>query len=381
MWEARCGTFGFSILDLRFSAAMHTVRLLLLIVGLSLLGVGPAGAQDYYAYVASESADEVALVQFDGAEAVVEETVRVGRIPIETEGAHGLTVAPDGAHWFVSIAHGKPYGRVAKYETGTNEKVGTATVGMFPATMEISTATGLLHVANFDLHGEEEPSTISVVDPETMTELQKIETGLMPHGSRFAPDGRMHYSVGMMDGTLYEIDAVTREVTRTLTVGDDTPKPTWVQPHPSKPLAYVALNGGDAVVEVNLEAWEVTRRFDTGDGTAPYNLDVTPDGETLVVTYKGSGETGIWDLNDGEQTARLDNSRTVTHGVVTTPDSRYAVVTAEGVGGEPGAVDVFDLEAPERVASVDVGQQAGGVAFWKRESVSASAASGENDDE
>jgi len=360
---------------------MHTVRLLVLIVGLSLLGVGPAGAQDYYAYVASESADEVALVRFDGEGAVVEETVRVGRIPVETEGAHGLTVAPDGAHWFVSIAHGKPYGHVAKYETGTNEKVGTATVGMFPATMEISTTTGLLHVANFDLHGEPEPSTISVVDPETMTEVQKIETGIMPHGSRFAPDGRMHYSVGMMDGTLYEIDAVTRAVTRTLRVGDDTPKPTWVQPHPSEPLAYVALNGGDAVLEVNLEAWEVTRRFETGEGTAPYNLDVTPDGETLVVTYKGSGETGIWDLNTGEQTARLANSRTVTHGVVTTPDSRYAVVTAEGVGGEPGAVDVFDLEARERVASVDVGQQAGGVAFWKRESVSASASSGETDDE
>ena len=360
---------------------MHAVRLFLLIVGLSILGAGSAGAQDYYAYVASESADEVALVRFDGTEATVEETIRVGRIPIETEGAHGMTVAPDGEHWFVSVAHGKPYGRVAKYETGTNEKVGTATVGMFPATMEISSVTGLLHVVNFNLHGERAPSTVSVVDPGTMTEIDQIETGIMPHGSRFAPDGRMHYSVGMMDGALYEIDAVTREITRTLDLGDGTPKPTWVQPHPSKPLAYVALNGGDAVLEVHLEDWRVTRRFETGDGTAPYNLDVTPDGETLVVTYKGAGETGIWDLGAGERVARLDNSRTVTHGVVTTPDSRYAVVTAEGVGGEPGAVDVFDLQALERVASVDVGQQAGGVAFWKQDPVSASASSGTAGDE
>ena len=360
---------------------MTVLRSALLASVLLVLTAGSAFAQDYYAYVASESADEVALVRFDGEEAIVEETVRVGRIPIETEGAHGMTVAPDGAHWFVSIAHGKPFGRVAKYETGTNEKVGTATVGMFPATMEISTTTGLLHVANFDLHGEPEPSTISVVDPETMTEVDQIETGLMPHGSRFAPDGRMHYSVGMMDGTLYEIDAVTREVTRTLKVGDDSSKPTWVQPHPSEPLAYVALNGGDAVVEVDLEDWSVARRFETGDGTAPYNLDVTPDGETLVVTYKGSGETGIWDLSAGEREARLANSRTVTHGVVTTPDGRYAIVTAEGVGGEPGAVDVFDLEAGARVASVDVGQQAGGVAFWKKGPGTASASTGEAGDE
>jgi len=355
---------------------MYPVRLLFLVAGLSMFGVSAAGAQDYYAYVASESADEVALVRFDGTAATVEETVRVGRIPVETEGAHGMAVASDGEHWFVSVAHGKPYGRVAKYETGTNEKVGTATVGMFPATMALSSVTGLLHVVNFNLHGEQEPSTVSVVDPGTMTEVDQIETGVMPHGSRFAPDGRLHYSVGMMDGALYEIDAVAREVTRTLDLGDGTPKPTWVQPHPSKPLAYVALNGGDAVLEVHLEDWRVTRRFETGDGTAPYNLDVTPDGETLVVTYKGTGETGIWDLDAGEQTARLKNSRTVTHGVVTTPDSRYAVVTAEGVGGEPGAVDVFDLRANERVASVDVGQQAGGVAFWKKTPAAASASSG-----
>ena len=352
---------------------MNTVRLLVLIAGLSVLSAGSAFAQNYYAYAASESADEVALVRFDGEEATVEETVTVGYMPPETEGAHGMTVAPDGEHWFVSIAHGKPYGRVAKYETGTNRKVDTARVGMFPATMKISGVTGLLHVVNFNLHGEMEPSTVSVVDPETMTEVDQIQTGIMPHGSRFAPDGRTHYSVGMMDGTLYEIDAVTRRVTRTLKTGEDTPKPTWVDSHPSNPFVYVAHNGGDEVVEVHQDEWAVTQRFATGEGTKPYNLEVSPDGTTLVVSYKGTGETGIWNLETGERAARLSNSRPVTHGVVVSPDSRYAFVTAEGIGGEPGAVDVFDLRANERVASVDVGQQAGGIAFWKMEETTTSA--------
>lgn len=353
---------------------MKTIRLFLLAVLAWGLSAGSADAQtNYYAYVASESADEVALVRFDGEEATVEETIAVGYQPTETEGAHGMTVAPDGEYWFVSIAHGKPYGRVVKYETETNRKVGTAEVGMFPATMEISDVTGLLYLANFNLHGKQEPSTVSVVDPATMTEVTQIETGVMPHGSRFAPDGRRHYSVGMMDGTLYEIDAVDQSVTRTLKVGSNTPKPTWVQPHPSEPLAYVANNGADEVVEVNLEDWTVSQRLKTGEGTSPYNLDVSPDGTTLVVSYKGSGETGFWNLETGRRAARRSNSRTVTHGVVISPDSRYAFVTAEGVGGEPGAVDVFDLETYERVASVDVGQQAGGIAFWKMEETTASA--------
>ena len=359
---------GATLKSKRTRTVMEDMRLIRsLLVGVVLLacGVSSALAQEYHVYVAAESDDEVAHVRFDGETATVEETIAVGTMPTETEGAHGMTVSPDGQHWFVSIAHGKPYGRVVKYATGTNEKIGAADVGMFPATMAISEATGLLYVVNFNLHGEMEPSTVSVVDPAAMIEVDQVETGPMPHGSRLSPDGRRQYSVAMMNGTLYEIDTATLDVTRSLQTGDADSKPTWVQPHPTEPLAYVAHNGADEVVEVNLDTWTLTRRFATGTGTKPYNLDVTPDGQHLVVTYKGSGETGIWDLDAGESVARLRNSRTVSHGVVISPDSRYAFVTAEGVGGEPGAVDVFDLTTRERVASVDVGKQAGGIAFWR----------------
>ena len=46
------------------------------------------------------------------------------------------------------------------------------------------------------------------------------------------------------------------------------PKPTWVQPHPSRPLAYVCLNGSDEVVEVFLD--------DGGDGQTYFELEVSP---------------------------------------------------------------------------------------------------------
>ncbi len=51
--------------------------------------------------------------------------------------------------------------------------------------------------------------------------------------------------------------------------------------------------------------------------------------------------------------------------MVVSPDSRYAFVSVEGKGAEPGKVDIYDLAKRERVASVAVGQQAGGIAFWK----------------
>ena len=53
--------------------------------------------------------------------------------------------------------------------------------------------------------------------------------------------------------------------------------------------------------------------------------------------------------------------------MVVSPDSRYAFVSIEGVGGEPGTVDVIDLESGTRVGSADMGKQAGGIGFWKVE--------------
>lgn len=353
----------------------------------------PATAQEsatYWVYAAAESADEVYLVRFDGRRAEIADRVEVGYQATEIEGPHGLTVSPDGEHWFLSMAHGNPYGRLYKYETGTNDLVGWCELGIFPATMEISPATGLLYVVNFDLHGDMTPSTVSVVDPDEIVEVAQTTTGAMPHGSRVSPDGLVHYSCAMMSDELYEIDAASFEVRRVLrlepegAVGSDhgheegadagaeegaeehphgLTKPTWVHPHPTRPVAYVCLNAADQVAVVDLESWEVVRRFPTGVG--PYNTVVTPDGKRLIVTYKGTGAVGIWDLEANRERARIPTSRRVTHGVVVSPDSRYAFVTNEGKGGEKGTLDVFDLRQDRKVATLELGLQMGGIAFWK----------------
>lgn len=343
--------------------------------------------KNYFAYVAAESDDTVDLVRFgpDGGELL--RRIPVGILPNEIEGPHGVRVSPDGRHWYVSIAHGMPYGTVHKYETGTDLEVADTTAGLFPATMDISPATGFLFVVNFNLHGDHVPSNVSVIDTVSMTEIAQIEQGVMPHGSRLSTDGMLAYSVAMMSAELFEIDTMTFQASRRmrLTGDNETTKavmdsdphaghmmgggpaasPTWVQPAPDGRHAYVALQGLNQVLEVDLEAWEPRRRFHTQRG--PYNVDVSADGRHLVVTEKTNHSVGFWDLESGTERASVAASARITHGVVITPDSRFAIVTVEEIGGEPGRVEFYNLESLEREAVVEVGKQASGIAFWKTE--------------
>ncbi len=343
---------------------------------------------EYWVYVAAESEDEVALIRFGPEGAAIDLTIPVGSYPTDIDGPHGIAIHPDGSRWYVSIAHGMPYGEVVAYSTATNERTGRVTAGLFPATMAVDPG-GLLFVANFNLHGDHVPGTVSVIESESMLELTQIETCTMPHGARLSPDGNRIYSACMMDDRLVEIDGRTLSVSRIfdLTPGRESEvvpiggvesaphdpampdmsstvscSPTWVEIAPAGDVAYVACNKNAEVLELDLASGTVKRRFETGKG--PYNLTVSPDGRRLVVTYKGAQATGIFDLASGGARV-VENTRRIPHGVVVSPDSRFAFVSLEGVGGEPGTVDVVDLASARVVASVDMGKQAGGIGFWK----------------
>lgn len=341
----------------------------------TILSFSFCSAQNYYFYVAAESDDTVSLIKFDGNQAEELERIPVGMMKTEIEGPHGLTVDPTGEYWYLSLAHGNPYGSLLKYSTKTNKLVDKTLLGLFPASMQISELTGLLYCVNFNLHGEMKPSSVSVVDPESMTEIKKIQTGIMPHGSRLSPSGRYQYSVAMMSGELFEIDALTLEVNRVLSLDKkkmnhqgmmhhSMVKPTWVIPDPSRKKLYIAGNGSNEIIEVDINDWSIKNRIDTGKG--PYNVDVSPNGKYLIATLKGEGKTAIWEL-DKKRKSLISNTSSVSHGVVISPDSKYAFVSVEGKGGEPGLVDVIDIKKSKIVSSVNIGKQAGGIAFWKLE--------------
>jgi DNA-binding beta-propeller fold protein YncE len=365
--------------------------------------------KDYLFYVVSESADKIALIRFGPKGARVDHDLQTGDMPVDIDGPHGIVISPDKHFYYVSIAHGRPFGLVWKYSTKDDRVIGKTTLGYFPATMDITPDGNFLFVVNFNLHGDMVPSSVSVVSTPTMTEVARIQTCTMPHGSRLNAQGTKQYSVCMMDDMLVEIDTASLKVARHFIVtkgkemgiagapkikagdamssmsgmnmpgmkdtgghgmeppkpGDTSCSPTWAQPSVDGSSIYVACNKSSEIVEVDANSWKLVRRIPARAGV--YNLAVTHDGTRLLATNKRDQSVSIYDLKSGKELARLPTKRKVLHGVVVSPDDLYAFVTVEGVGSEPGTVEIIDLKALKTVATVDVGEEAAGVDFYRIE--------------
>ena len=346
---------------------------------------GPASkppTQDYLVYVVCEAADRVVLLRFGPQGLKEEHETRIGLMPTDINGPHGIAVSPDKQYLYVSVGHGRPDGSVWKLKTGTDEVIRYAPLGLFPATTDISRDGAFIYVANANFHGDMVPSSISVVATEPMVEVKRITTCTMPHGSRLNPQGTKHYSACMMDDMLAEIDTQTFEVSRhfmlgagkemgmagapdkQMKMGDLTCVPTWAQPSNDGSEVYVACNKSNEIVAVDVASWKVARRFPAATGV--YNLAMTKDGR-LVATNKRSQSVSIFDPKSGKELVRLPTKRKVVHGAVVTPDNRYAFISVEGIGSDPGTVEVIDLDSMKTVGTLDVPQQAAGIDFWKTE--------------
>jgi len=139
--------------------------------------------------------------------------------------------------------------------------------------------------------------------------------------------------------------------------------PTFVSVSRDDRTLYVACNH-----KGTLQVWDaesLTMRAEIAVGAGAYNVEPSPDGRFVVVTNKKAQSVRIVDAKSLKVLATLPTTKKIVHGVAWSPDGRYAFISQEAIGADPGAVDMFDLTTRKTVASVPVPAQPTGIAILR----------------
>jgi DNA-binding beta-propeller fold protein YncE len=335
----------------------------------------PAGAADpeagtssrepsgYILFVGLESEDAVAIVD-PGAGRVLRK-IPVGVSTEDIEGVHALTLSPDGRYYYLSIAHGWPYGSVWKMTTDSDSLVARTNVGLFPATTAITPDGMWLFVANYNLHGDPQTDTVSVVHTPTMTEVKQIPVCTKPHGLVSSHDGTAVYVSCTRDNVLKKISVASLSVvdsTNTLTEQDRSEEkvcyPAGLALSKDDAKLYVACHRhGEVRVMASENLGAFTNTIPVGDG--PYLIKVDPAGERLYVPNRNDQSYTVIDLASETPVATKPSSATHPHTFAFGPDGTV-FLSMESHAVVPGAIDVVDPQTLETIRSIPVGLQATG---------------------
>jgi YVTN family beta-propeller protein len=346
------------------------------------LGLGwaaPMIAQQgpYQVAVVSESGDMATWLTPAGNRLVPARVVPIGVMPSDIDGPHNIVVSPDGKSYYITVAHGTPFGSLWRLNTGNDSIVGKAQVELFPTTISLTPDGQLAFVANSDFHGDHPRiNLVSVIHTPTMTKITDVEACDMPHGVKVNHAGTLAYVSCMHSDEILELEVATLRLTRraqtgeghSMTAGGGECAPTYVSVSVDDKRLFVACNTGNT-----LQVWDAStfkRLKEVPVGKGAYNVEPSPDGKLVLVTNKKDQSVSVIDAGSLTETARIPTSKRIVHGIAYSPDSRLAYVSCESIGIDSGAVDVIDLSARARVASVAIAGQPTGITVLSARSLS-----------
>jgi YVTN family beta-propeller protein len=326
-----------------------------------------AGAQTaaagYRVGVVSESGDIATWLKPTATGLSVERVVPVGIMPSDIDGPHNITVAPDGKSYYITIAHGTPFGSLWKMDAAGDSLLGRAQVELFPTTISLTPDGQFAFVANSDFHGDHpRVNLISVIHTPTMNKVTDIPACDMPHGVKVNHAGTRVYASCMHSDEILQLDVATFGISRRAKTGERGAKecsPTFVSVSPDDKRLYVACNYGNSVQVWDAASFRPIKEVPVGKGA--YNVEPSPDGKLVIVTNKKDQSVSLIDAGTLAELARVPTSKKIVHGVAYSPDSRLAYISCESIGADSGAVDVIDLAARKRVASIAIPGQPTGI--------------------
>ncbi len=391
----------------------------LLLSALLVAGAVPPGTPaepEYRLVVVSESGDIITWIRVRDGQLETDRVVPIGIMPADIDGPHNVTVAPDNRSYYVSVAHGTPYGSLWRLDAFNDTLIGRAPVELFPTTISVTPDGDLAFVANSDFYGDRpRVNPLSIVHTPSMTTITNLPVCDMPHGVKVNHAGTTVYVSCMHSDELLELDISTLSIVRRVRTGAGHamagsghdmhkeqasapasapspagsaehaghdmstmsmtgPKggpdltrecaPTFVSVSPDDKTLYAACNTGYTLQVWDAATLTLVKEVPTGKGA--YNVEPSPDGKFVIVTNKKDQSISVFDARTLTEVARIPTTKKIVHGVAYSPDSKLAFITQESIGADPGAVDMIDLATLKNVATLPVPAQPTGISTWRQ---------------
>ena len=343
----------------------------------------PVGDPGYRVGVVSESGDVATWLKPVGTGLSVDRVVPVGIMPTDIDGPHNITVSPDQRSYYITVAHGTPFGSLWKMDASSDSLLGRAQVELFPTTITLTPDGQFAFVANSDFHGDHpRVNVVSVVHTPTMNRITDIPACGMPHGVKANHAGTRIYLSCMHSDEILQLDVATFRISRRAKTGEGHAmaaagssqhgptaplvrgvakecSPTFVSVSPDDKRLYVACNYGNSVQVWDAATFTQIKEVPVGNGA--YNVEPSPDGKLVLVTNKKDQSVSLIDAVKLTEVARIATSKKIVHGIAYSPDGRLAYVSSESIGADPGAVDVIDLSQRKLVGSISIPGQPTGI--------------------
>jgi len=279
-----------------------------------LLALAPAST-DAYVFVANPSRDTVTRIAVPSLQV---ETRAVGDNP-------------------VAVATTADYARAITLNVGSDDvsviEAASFEVHAVPVRENLNRLTlspdGVWATAGYDPDADQEGQNdgvhsfneVSFVNLVTRTHVP-LAVGYNPRGVQWTPDGTLALVVS--DGTLARVDLTADPpgVTAVDIAEDplDAPPAEEVVLSPDGRYAFVRQFGADSILVVSMEDWTVDER---PAGRNPTDMDLSPDGSSVVVVARSSRELYVYDAaSPYDDAVRLDLPA----------DSEYGSVVYAGEG-------------------------------------------------
>jgi YVTN family beta-propeller protein len=220
---------------------------------------GMAFLSGYRLAVTTEGSDSLVLVD------IVRGKV-MARIPVGEGVAHMVAASRDGRFAYVTNISA---GTLEKVNVLEEKVVGSVATGAGAEGVAVVADRREVWVTN------RADDTVSVVDAESLEVLATLDSPGFPIRIAVSPDGRRALVTNARAATLSVFDTASRELVATVQVADPeaeyqetllgtTALPIGVEISPDGRRAFVAVSGGNELVVIDTESWEIVDRWETG---------------------------------------------------------------------------------------------------------------------